>query len=357
MKKIIKICVPIILFMVLVIGFFGYFFIKPPKAIKVPNQNDIYAFEYSGLKSKASGVKEQIHQMLDGLKTVEPMNRMEARTIQRRASIDYSTTNYYDYIPIVFYYGKDKKAQTFYFFGHKHKWYMQTENGDTYKNADFIAKLWGDNTVSADDYDKDQKTKLYATEGMSISPLSDAMIQVMKESTTFGVTYEYVNEVEELMQSGFTQKEAMENAKETLLTQEKIYQYAYRHRYKLSNKQKAELKEGSFFVNDKTPGYKDLKQKEKENGLSDEILEKKGATLWNKSNIIMNFQMEIYQQFKDGKAELINGKEAWAMDEYYTNYLLYKVFPESKKYNLDTYKKELDKAQDYYKKYDMQAKS
>lgn len=294
--------------------------------IEIPEEK-IVQFQMGSIKSNPEDYKKLSSRLIEDMEEAVP--EKDQKNAPHRGE------NYY---PISFIY-EDETKDVFYFFPKDEKWYLETENGDVYGNADFILDY-----VKID-FDADVK--------MEISVGKDTFkryLEIGKDFTTYDTNFFFANDVVNTMErTGDAEEEAISKVRKSSIKNQKIYEYAQKSGYEVSEKEvEKRIKEilEDFSTQKDYPEYEAIC---KEYGTTmEECLEKSRDYI--KAKMIRDaLSLEKYREFQNGK-DKIKDKTYETSNEYYQAVLDEVVYAEISDEDIASYIQKLDEAEAYYLK-------
>lgn len=298
---------------------------KELSQIEIPEEK-IAVFQMGGIKSKPEDYKpEKLSSLIEDIEGTVPEN--DQKKAPHRGE---------DYYPISFIY-EDETKDIFYFFPKGEKWYLETENGDVYGNADFILDY-----VEID-FDADVK--------MEIRIDKDTLkryLEIGKDFKTYDTNFFFANGVVNTMErTGDTEEEAISKVRKSFIDSQKIYEYAKKFDYEVSEKEVEERIKNILEDFNEQDDYPEYEAVCKEYGTTmEEGLEKSRDYIKEKMTR-EKLSGEKYKEFQNGK-DKIKDKSYWTSEEYYQAFLDEVVYAEISDEDIASYIEELDEAEAYY---------
>lgn len=292
--------------------------------IEIPEEK-IVKFQMGSISSKPEDYKKLSSSLIEDMEEAVP--EKDQKTAPHRGE------NYY---PISFIY-EDETKDIFYFFPKGEKWYLETENGDVYGNADFILDYvdihFDDDVKREIRIDKDTLKK---------------SLEIGKDFKTYDTNFFFVNGVLNTMErTEDTEEEVISKVRKSGIKNQKIYEYAQKFGYEVSEKEvEKRIKKilEDFSEQEDYPEYEAIC---KEYGTTfAECLEKSRDYI--KEEMTRDaLSLEKYKEFQNGK-DKIKDKTYETSNEYYQAFLDEVVYTEVSDEDIASYLQKLDEAEAYY---------
>ncbi|WP_072449069.1 hypothetical protein [Blautia sp. Marseille-P3201T] len=241
-----------------------------------------------------------------------------------------------DYYPVSFIY-EDETKDIFYFFPEGEKWYLETENGDVYGNADFILDY-----VDID-FNVDVKREIRIDKDVLKRSL-----EIGKDFKTYDTNFFFANGVVNRMEiTGDTEEDAISKERKSSIDSRKVYEYAKKFGYEVSEKEVEERIKKILEDFNEQEDYPEYEAICKEYGITmEECLEKSRDYI--KEEMTKNkLSLETYKDFQNGK-DKIKDKTYETPYEYSRAILDEVVYTEISDEDIASYIQELDEAEAYY---------
>lgn len=296
---------------------------KELSQIKI-SEEKIAKFQMGSIRSKAEECKHLSDFIEDMEETVPEKNQKKA---PHRGE---------DYYPVSFIY-EDETKDIFYFFPKGEKWYLETENGDVYGNADFIL-----NYVDID-FNVDVKREIRIDKDVLKRSL-----EIGKDFKTYDTKFSFAKDVINRMEiTGDTEEEAISKVRKSSIDSRKIYEYAKKSGYEVSEKEVEERIKKILEDFNEQEDYPEYEAICKEYGTTmEECLEKSRDYI--KEEMTKNkLSLETYKDFQNGK-DKIKDKTYETPYEYSRAILDEVVYTEISDEDISSYIQELDEAEAYY---------
>ena len=296
---------------------------KELSQIEIPEEK-IFMFQRGSIKSKSEDYKKLSSLIKDMEEAVPEKNQKNAPHKGE------------DYYPISFIY-EDETKDVFYFFPKGEKWYLETENGDVYGNADFI--------LDYIEIDFDANAK------MEIPVDKDTFkryLEIGKDFKTYDTNFFFANGVINIIEkTGDTEEEAISETRKSCIDSRKIYEYAKKSGYEVLEK---EVEERIIKILEDFNEQEDYPEYEaicKEYGTTMEECLEKSRDYIKEKMIRDKLSSEKYKEFQNGK-DKIKDKTYETPKEYWQAFLDEIVYAEISDENIVFYIQELDEAEAYY---------
>lgn len=192
---------------------------KPP-AVILPAPGNIVQIQLDIVKIDAESFgKAQLEEFLKNMGTLMPVTK-QASIQAGRPKQDF----------ILSFVEKDGERKSFQFFCADGTYYMETEQGDLYKNADFMAE-----------YLTEKNGWFPVPRGLETLSATNAEALMCALDTGYDTRYWLYCTVQKKIAEGYPESEIMESAKAELLWQYRIYQYASENGYGIPDDSYEEL--------------------------------------------------------------------------------------------------------------------
>lgn len=296
---------------------------KELSQIEIPEE-EIAKFQMGSIKSKPEEYKK-LSSLIKGMEEAVP--EKDQKKAPHRGE---------DYYPISFIY-EDETKDIFYFFPKDERWYLETENGDVYGNADFILDY-----VDID-FNVDVKREIRIDKDVLKRSL-----EIGKDFQTYDTNFFFVKGVVNTMEeTGDTEEEVISKVKKSRIDNRKVYEYAEKSGYEVSEKEVEEWIKKILEDFSEQEDYPEYEAICKEYGTTmEECLEKSRNEIKEKMTIDRLLH-EKYKEFQNGK-DKIKDKTYETRDEYWQAFLDEVVYTEILDENIASYIQELDEAEAYY---------
>lgn len=186
---------------------------KEPSQIEIPEEK-IAKFQMGSIRSKPEEYKK-LSDFIENMEGAVP--EKDQKKAPHRGE---------DYYPVSFIY-EDETKDIFYFFPKGEKWYLETENGDVYGNADFILDY-----VDID-FNIDVKREIRIDKDVLKRTL-----EIGKDFKTYDTKFFFASGVVNTMEkTGDTEEEAISKVRKSSIENQKIYEYAKKSGYEVSEKE------------------------------------------------------------------------------------------------------------------------
>ena len=296
---------------------------KELSQIEIPEE-EIAKFQMGSIKSKPEEYKKLSNLIKDMEEAVPEKDQKKA---PHRGE---------DYYLVSFIY-EDETKDIFYFFPKGEKWYLETENGDVYGNADFILDY-----VDID-FNVDAKMEIRIDKDTF-----KRYLEIGKDFKTYDTTFFFANGVVNTMEeTGDTEEEAISKVRKSRIDNRRVYEYAKKSGYEVTEK---EVEERIKKILEDFKEQKDYPEYEaicKEYWTTmEECLEKSRDYIKEKMTRD-KLSLETYKDFQNGK-DKIKDKTYETPYEYSRAILDEVVYTEISDEDIASYIQELDEAEAYY---------
>ncbi|EOS45652.1 hypothetical protein C810_02522 [Lachnospiraceae bacterium A2] len=192
---------------------------KPP-AVILPAPGNIVQIQLDTVKIDAESFgKAQLEEFLENMETLMPVTKLESMQVSRPKQ---------DFI--LSFVEKDGGRKSFQFFCADGICYMETDQGDLYKNADFM-----------EGYLTAKNGWFPVPRGLETLSATNAEALMCALDTGYDTRYWLYCTVQKKIAEGYPEPEIMESAKAELLWQYRIYQYASENGYGIPDDSYEEL--------------------------------------------------------------------------------------------------------------------
>lgn len=299
------------------------------KYIEIPEIDSIKQIQLNSMRLdiEEQYSKEKLTSLVKDLEEAPPVNDAESKDLKRGE----------DYTPIGLIY-KDGTKNMFYFFQKGDNWYLETEDGYFYEDAEFI-----------NDYCRnggELNPKVVA--GMPVENLK-LVLELQKDfDETLDMRYFYVLGVRGNMKSQeISEEEAINFVEKDLWNDWALYRYALEQGYGFSD-QKLELLINEY-VEDYTNSekYSDYRQIYETAGITVEECFEKYKEYIRAHMIMQQVYNARQKEFRDGK-DTVGEKVCNNLDEYYTTFVTEVIEPEMKEKEWNNFQEKLEEARTYY---------
>lgn len=265
--------------------------------------------------------KDRAINLMEKIKEVPILDEEYRKTIQNNG--------YYDTVSIIY---NDKSRDMFYFFKVNDNWYMETEKGAIYKDADFITSFidWQEINMEA-----------------SLGVPSEWALKLNKQFSELDLRYFLILEIKQNIEIGFSEEDAISYAKEKIKRIMTIYQYALEEGYELLETEYNELMEKRLEKVECSTNYKEIEEYYEEFDTTIREFYLKHRYYYKVMDTIDNLYKIKFEEFRNGK-DNINGKVCADVEEYWYRFISDVIFEKAKKYDMDSFFSELNDAENYY---------
>ena len=253
---------------------------KELSQIEIPEE-EIVKFQMGSIKSKPEEYKKLSSLIKDMEEAVPEKDQKKA---PHRGE---------DYYPVSFIYEEETK-DIFYFFPKDERWYLETENGDVYGNADFILDY-----VDID-FNVDVKREIRIDKDTF-----KRYLEIGKDFKTYDTKFSFANGVVNTMEeTGDTEEEAISKVRKSRIDTRKVYEYAKKSGYEVSEKEVEERIKKILEDFNEQEDYPEYEAICKEYGTTmEECLEKSRDYI--KEEMTKNkLSLETYKDFQNGKDKI-----------------------------------------------------
>lgn len=305
-------------------------------SIMTHGKEDIVKIQYSSIRADIDKYpKSQLNDLIYHLDSVKPVDQEEIANVKRGE----------EYFTISFIYN-DGTKDVYFFFQNNDNWYVETDKGDLYKNADFIA----DFTDLAD-----FKKRTQAGEGtyeLTMLPSTLKMrLELEKDFDTLGVDFEFVFYTKFFIENtGCSETEAINTAK-NLLTDNMIQGECAKQlgitvsdeeMDKIVEKYVLDVSQADYFMRKYNLIYKEA-------GISLQESAEKNKEIMRANLIRVRLDQYMRKEFADGKDRVGDNVYENAKD-YFQAYLEEVSYPQIEESVINDFSEQLDHEL-YYEKF------
>lgn len=239
------------------------------------------------------------------------------------------------YSVVIFIY-EDGTKNIFHFFEESGEWYAETEDGSIYKNAEFI-----------EDYIHMEVGTAHMR--LRIPPeLLKIRLDMEQQFEESGTMVDFAFFVASYMyNTGKTEDEAISHVRESMLDEMKLYQYAVQEGYGISDEELTKLMELEISDITSADDFAEYEKIYEEAGTTLEQSYEKNKESIRKRAALQNMSKAIYEEFRNGN-DTIGDKVCKDTQEYSRTYMSDIVEPAMEEYDLSSFIKELDEAEEFY---------
>ncbi|MBO5032999.1 hypothetical protein J6K35_04600 [bacterium] len=242
-------------------------------------------------------------------------------------------TDDYDVVSVIY---ENGTKDNFYFFKQDSVWYVEMPDGKQYANADFI-------TEYIDHTDVTGSGAVYLQEPYVWQ------LELEKEAEVFDTAYFFKEQVYyNMKECNMNQNDAIDAARESMLSDMTLYQYALKNGYGLSEEeQQAALKEEITLLQS-AENYEQIAALYEQYGLSLEASVNKRKDSIVMSNTVSKLYNAKYEAFRHGD-DMIGDVICKDLTEYWNTFIAEELYPEMADYDFSEFLKQLDFAEEKMK--------
>lgn len=315
---------------VIVIGLVTCLYSRP-SSIQLPEYDSIAKVYIDSVKMEPGKFgRENLEILMKNIETAMPATRLQAMQTER-------DDNYF----VITFVDKNEKSTIFYFYRVDGKCYMETKNGELYEDANFIEEyLTGD-------WGWHPAPKGLAA-GMNVP--QEATVRYALD-TEYDVRYWLYSEITESMTEGLAEEAAITKAKETILREYRLYQYAVENGYQISDEEYEEILEERIAEAKQQENYMAAEQVCEKLGTTQESnIRKSSEWIWRMEDTIDYMQFCFYNEFREGN-DTVDGVEYNSAGDYRNASMNYLILSVIDTIDISDFERELDAAEQYYRNY------
>lgn len=302
-----KIVVPVIL----LIGLFLLLFWKSSKfqqaKVSIENPEKISQIQLRTariLREAYSSTK--LDNLLKCLEKTVPVESEEKSGLERNE----------DFTSVLLIY-EDGSKDKFFFFEDNGKWYMETDEGIFYENAEFI-----------EDYAVPQKPQESSPAELLVNEeILDIYLTLLKKHETVDVEFEVLYHMAAYEKAGFSKEDAILKTEQKLTERWKLFDYAKRNGFFLSEDEQNKLVEEYVSNIQAADNYEEYNKICLQSGFSLEDIIRKMKVSILENEISSRFYHARELEFMEGN-DTVNGQICENMNEYYKMFLQAYVYGE-----------------------------
>lgn len=315
---------------VTVICVMGYLFGKP-SGVQLPEYDSITKFQMDSIKMEPERFgRENLEMLRKNMEAAVPLTRLQAMQTEK-------SDNYF----VIIFADSNEKQMIFRFYHSDGKCYMETENGDLYENVAFAEEyLTGDfgwhpapKGITVGTTIPEERTVRYAIE------------------TEYDVRFWLYKQIIENMSEGLLEEDAIVKAKETILRQYRLYQYAKENGYEIPDQKYENIMEERIAEAERQENYSLAEQEyEKQGTTLEETIRKSSAMIWRIEDTVDYMQFCFYDEFREGK-DTVDGVEYDSAGDYRNASMNYLVLNVIDTMDVSDFEREIEEAERYYRNY------
>jgi len=210
---------------------------------------------------------------------------------------------------------EDGTKEKFFFFENDGKWYMETEQGILYENAEFIK-----------DYGAPQKIQESHPPVLTVNPeILEIYLTLLKENETADKEFEILYHVAAYEKAGASEKEAFQKAEQILEERQKLFEYAKKSGFFPSEDEQTEIIEKYILTVKEADGYDEFEALCNQSQFSAEDI------LWTMKDSILEIEIsnrfchERELEFMEGN-DTVNGQVCGDIRDYCQRFLQENVY-------------------------------
>lgn len=318
----------IVISVILLMGLCLLFFLKSSKSqqkkVSIENPEKISQIQLRTAKiSKEDYSSKKFDNLLKCLEETVPVGSKKRSELERNE----------DFTSVLLIY-EDGSKDKFFFFEDNGKWYMETDAGNFYENAEFIK-----------DYAVPLKTEESSSVELFVNPeILDIYLTLLKEHKTVDMEFEVLYHVAAYEKEGFTKEDAILKTEQKLTERWKLFDYAKKNGFSLSEDEQERLVEEYISDIQAADNYEEYNGICLQSGfpLEDIIHKMKVPIVENEVSSRLYHAREL--EFMEGN-DAVNGQTCENINEYYKMFLQAYVYgeeQESEEY--ESFLKELENA-------------
>ncbi len=300
-----KMIIPVVLVINLCVMLFfksGEFY--GPK-VSIPNPEAISQIQLRTAKiSREDYPSEKLDKLLKSIEDTVPVESGKNKGLERND----------EFTSVLLIY-EDGTKEKFFFFENDGKWYMETEQGILYENAEFIK-----------DYAVPQKAQEAGPTVLTVNPeILEIYLTLLKENETVDREFEVLYHMAAYEKKGVPEKEAFQKAEQKLEKRQKLFEYAKKSGFFPSEGEQTEIVENYILAVKEAEGYDELEELCRQSQFSAEDI------LWTMKDSILENEISnrFYRarelEFMEGN-DTVNGQVCGDIREYCQMFLQENVY-------------------------------
>lgn len=235
----------------------------------------------------------------------------------------------YDVVSLIY---EDGTKDIFYFFNWDNTWYLETLDGNQYRNADFIT-------------DYIEHVDVTNTKTVYIQMPVAWQLELEKKTEVFDTAFFFRELVYyNINERGMTREDALVDARKSMQTNRILYQYALENDYGFTEQEMQQLLDDEIAHAKLSDNYDEIVTLYQEQGLDYETILKKRKEKIVMSKTIQKLYNAKYEEFRHGN-DKIGEQVCDNLTDYWNAFVLEEVQPQMAEYDFSEFQKELDTAE------------
>lgn len=304
-------------------------FLKKPALLEVPDISAISKVQVETTKTDAQRYNQKkLSELIVSMEQTVPLNRFQSFFINKEKDLK-----------IHFIY-ENGTRDIFTFFTDSGKWYLETEDGVLYQDADFIVNF----TPVVRLLEQDE----IAFEGTIVAlTVPDRMLLQYGMETEYDIRFWFANLVQVYLEKGITWEEAVSYAKNDIIGMMTQYQYAVQAGYEVSEKEYNAYMEKVLAEAKKRPEYAETEAAFEEAGTTvEEYL--KGGEPSRIAYTVKHLQEIKREEFRNG-IDTVAGVSYDTAEQYWQAFTEHVMYPSMQEYDFSELEKELEATEEAWK--------
>ena len=257
------------------------------------------------------------------------VNNIKNTTVFENKTTAVQKSEDYDVVSLIY---EDGTKDIFYFFNWDNTWYLETLDGNLYRNADFIT-------------DYIDHVDVTNTKTVHIQMPVAWQLELEKKTEVFDTAFFFRELVYyNINERGMTREDALADARKSMQTNRILYQYALENDYGFTEQEMQQLLDDEIAHAKLSDNYDELVTLYQEQGLDYETILKKRKEKIVMSKTIQKLYNAKYEEFRHGN-DKIGEQVCDNLTDYWNAFVLEEVQPQMAEYDFSEFQKELDTAE------------
>ncbi len=301
--------------------------LRKPSAVTLPATGNIVQIQLDTVKIDAEDFgKAQIEEFLENMGALTPVTKL-ASTQVAKPKQDF----------VLAFLEENGKRKSFRFFFTDGIYYMETEEGDLYKNADFM-----------EEYLAKTSGWLPAPKGVETTPSPNTEALACALDTGYDTRYWLYCTVQKKAAEGYAEGELMERAKAELLWQYQIYQYASENGYGIPDNTYQELTAERIRTAKSQDKDNSAEQEYQDYGTTlEEHIQQSAKGFFRISDTVDYLHFCFQEEFRKAGKDTVDGKTYRMAGDYANARMNQVLLSECDSIDITEFQKSLEEAETY----------
>lgn len=301
--------------------------LSKPSSVTLPILDSIVQIQLDTVKIDAESFgKAQLEGFLENMETLAPVMKLASMQVGRPKQ---------DFV--LSFLEKDGKRKSFQFFCADGTYYMETEQEDLYKNADFM-----------EEYLAGTSGWFPAPRGMETVSSTNAEALTCALDTGYDTRYWLYCTVQKKAAEGYPEAEIMESAKAELLWQYRIYQYASENGYGIPDEIYGELTAERISAAKNQTDNRTKGQEYKDCGTTlEEHIQQSAKGFWRISDTVDYLRYCFQEEFRKAGKDTVDGTAYQMAGDYANARMNQTLLSECGSIDTTEFEETLEKAETY----------